>query len=100
MQVVEDLRPLLVQAIDSFDGSAKGILGGSLAEVLRVRMISTEPLQVHVTTLKTYGEAGCRRLNVQFRQRNVKLADQAPSDRELAIQVNYCRDGRPPRSLE
>ena len=52
MQVVEDLRPLLVQAIDSFDGSAKGILGGSLAKVLRVRMISTEPLQVHVTTLQ------------------------------------------------
>ena len=100
VRVVEDLRPLLVQAIDAPEGTATGLLAGPLAQVLRSRAISTDPLYVDVTTLKVYRDPGCKRLNVQFRQRNVKLGNEPPADRELAFQLNYCRDGRPPRSLE
>lgn len=99
-QVVADLRPLLIAAIDSSDGRSAGTLGGSLAEALRNRGISTAPLLVEVTTLRAYREPGCRRLNVRFQQREVRLGDTPPTDRELAFQLNYCRDGRPPRSLE
>ena len=99
-QVVADLRPLLIAAIDSPDGRAAGTLGGALAEVLRSRGISTAPLLVEVTTLRAFREPGCKRLNVRFQQREVKLGDAPPTDRELAFQLNYCRDGRPPRSLE
>ncbi len=100
VRVVEDLRPLLVRAIDAPGGTSTGILAGSLAQVLRSHLISTDPLRVDVTTLKVYREPGCKRLNVQFRQSNVKLGNDPPVDRELAFQLNYCRDGRPPRSLE
>jgi hypothetical protein len=100
VRVVEDLRPLLIQAIDASSGTSSGILAGPLAQVLRSRAISTDPLHVDVTTLKAYREPGCKRLNVQFRQSNVKLGNDSPVDRELAFQLNYCRDGRPPRSLE
>jgi hypothetical protein len=62
--------------------------------------VSAAPLLVEVSTLIVYRQPGCRRLNVHFQQRDVKIGDAPPSDRELAFQLNYCRDGRAPRSLE
>ena len=99
-ELAEDLRPFLVTAIDAPDGRAAGILAGPLAETLRNRGISDAPLRVEVTTLRTYREAGCRRLNVRFQQSDVKLGEGPPIDRAAAFQLNYCRDGRPPRRLE
>jgi hypothetical protein len=99
-EVATDLRPFLIAAIDAPDGRAAGTLAGPLAEVLRSRGISSAPLRVEVTTLRAYREPGCKRLNVHFRQREVKLGDAPPTDRELAFQLNYCRDGQPPRRLE
>ena len=98
--VVADLRPLLVAAIDAPDGRAAGTLAGPLAEALRMRGVSGAPLLVEVTTLASHQQTGCKRLNVRFRQRDVKIGDAPPEDRELAFQLNYCRDGQPPRSLE
>ncbi len=98
--VVTDLRPLLVAAIDAPVGRAAGTLAGPLAEVLRSRGISAAPLLVEVTTLRSFGEPGCRRLDVRFRQSAVKLGDAPPTDRSAAFQLNYCRDGQPPRRLE
>lgn len=95
-----DLRPLLVAAIDAADGRSAGTLAGPLAEVLRNRGISAAPLLVEVTTLLVYRQPGCKRLNVRFQQRDVRVGTAPPADRELAFQLNYCRDGRAPRSLE
>ena len=99
-EVVADLRPFLVAAIDAPDGRAAGTLAGPFAELLRSRGISAAPLLVEVTTLRAYREPGCKRLNVQFQQRAVRVGDAPPIDREIAFQLNYCRDGQPPRTLE
>ena len=99
-EVAADLRPFLVAAIDAPDGRAAGTLAGPFAELLRSRGISAAPLLVEVTTLRTYREPGCKRLNVQFQQRAVRVGDAPPIDREIAFQLNYCRDGQPPRTLE
>ncbi len=99
-EVTADLRPFLVAAIDAPDGRAAGTLAGPFAELLRSRGISAAPLFVEVTTLRAYRESGCKRLNVQFRQGAVKVGDAPPIDREIAFQLNYCRDGQPPRTLE
>ncbi|MGH7340301.1 MAG: hypothetical protein ACREKH_07405 [Candidatus Rokuibacteriota bacterium] len=99
-RVVEDLRPLLVEAIDAVDGAARGVLAGPASEVLRRRGVSSDPLEVEVTTLKVYRQPGCRRLNVRFAQRAVRLGEAPPQDRLMAFQLNYCRNGEPPRSLE
>jgi hypothetical protein len=99
-RVVEDLRPLLIEAIDAADGASRGILGGPPSEVLRRRGVSSEPLEVEVTTLKVYRQPGCKRLNVRFAQRAVRTGDRPPQDRAMAFQLNYCRNGEPPRSLE
>jgi len=98
--VVPDLRPLLVAAIDAQDGRATGTLDGPVAEALRHRAVSEAPLLVEVTTLRTYREPGCKRLNVRFEQRAVKLGDAPPADRTAAFQLDYCRNGQPPRSRE
>jgi hypothetical protein len=99
-RLVEDLRPLLIEAIDAADGAARGVLGGPPAEALRGRGVSSEPLEVEVTTLKVYRQPGCRRLNVRFAQRAVRTGNEPPQDRAMAFQLNYCRNGEPPRSLE
>ncbi len=99
-EVAADLRPFLVAAIDASDGRAAGTLAGPFAELLHSRGISAAPLFVEVTTLRAYREPGCKRLNVQFRQGAVKVGDAPPIDREIAFQLNYCRDGQPPRTLE
>jgi hypothetical protein len=99
-RLVEGLRPLLIEAIDAADGAARGVLAGPPSEVLRRRGVSSEPLEVEVTTLKVYRQPGCRRLNVRFAQRAVKTGDGPPQDRAMAFQLNYCRDGQPPRTLE
>jgi hypothetical protein len=99
-EVAADLRPFLVAAIDAPDGRAAGTLKGPFAELLRTRGISAAPLLVEVTTLRAFREPGCKRLNVQFQQRAVKVGDAPPTDREITFQLNYCRDGQPPRSLE
>ena len=99
-EVAADLRPFLVAAIDAPDGRAAGTLAGPFAELLRSRGISAAPLLIEVTTLRAYREPGCKRLNVQFRQGAVKVGDAPPIDREIAFQLNYCRDGQPPRTLE
>jgi hypothetical protein len=98
--VVQELRHLLVEAIDAADGTSQGVLAGPPSEVLRRRGLSSEPLEVEVTTLKAYRQPGCKRLNVRFAQRAVKGAEAPPRDRAMAFQLNYCRDGQPPRSLE
>ncbi len=99
-RALADLRPLLIEAIDAADGAARGVLRGPPAEVLRRRGVSSEPLEVEVTTLKVYRQAGCRRLNVRFAQRAVRTGNEPPQDRAMAFQLNYCRNGEPPRSLE
>ena len=99
-RVVEDLRPLLVEAIDAADGASRGVLAGPPSEVLRRRGVSSEPLEVEVTTLKAYRQPGCKRLNVRFAQRAVRSGNAPARDRAIAFQLNYCRDGQPPWSLE
>jgi hypothetical protein len=98
--LVQDLRHLLIEALDAADGTSRGVLAGPPSEVLRRRGLSSEPLEVEVTTLKVYRQPGCKRLNVRFAQRAVKAGDAPPRDRAMAFQLNYCRDGQPPQSLE
>ena len=97
---VENFRSLLVQAIDSSEGSAHGILIGPMAEALTARMKATSPILIDVTTLRRYKQAGCSRLNVRFSQDGVVLpGTDKPRNQTFDLGLNYCRDGQPPKSL-
>ena len=95
---VGDVRALMVAAIDAPGGDAHGVLVGSLAQVISQRFRSVAPITIDVTTLSRLPQTGCSRLQVVFAQEGVVLpADPAPKRRTVAFDLNYCRDGAPPR---
>jgi hypothetical protein len=98
---VDDLRSLLVAAIDSPSGEASAELTGEMISAISARFKAASPLQVHVTTLRRYKQPGCSRLNVRLSQEGVQLPQAAsPQARSLDVGMNYCRDGNPPESLD
>ncbi|WP_256081035.1 hypothetical protein [Massilia sp. YIM B04103] len=99
-RAVEDLRPLLLQAIDAPSGTAKGVLGGPLVQAIGAHFGTSAPVLVDVSTLVRYAQPGCRRLKVQVWQDGVRLAPgAAPVRQSMEFGINYCRDGLPPASL-
>jgi hypothetical protein len=98
---VEDPRVLLVEALRSPTGKASGVLAGRLSDAMGSRFSTTAPLLIDVSTLRKYREPGCARLNVKFSQASVIERDNATAaDNVMAVQLNYCLDGRPPKGLE
>lgn len=97
---VHDARPLLIAAIDSPDGQAHGVLVGDIADAITQRFKGTTPIHIDVSTERRYAQAGCSRLKVSFWQDGVQLPG-APSPRRQVIDfgIDYCRDGRPQKSL-
>jgi hypothetical protein len=90
---VPDLKPLLLRAIDH--GEAHGVLTGSAADYLRRRFDATAPLEIDVRALHALPQAGCSRLEIVTRQRDVLEGDKR-SDPSLTYQISFCRDGRFP----
>ena len=97
---VRDPKLLLVAAIDVPSGRAHGVLVGEVADAITRRFQGTTPIYVDVSTEQRYAQAGCSRLKVSFWQDGVQLPG-SPSPRRQAIDfgIDYCRDGRPPKSL-
>ncbi len=90
---VSDIKPLLIRAIDQ--GSAQGVLVGEAATYVRQKFEATAPIEINVRTLYALPQAGCSRLEVTTRQKDV-LEKAQRGDKELTYQVSYCRDGRFP----
>ncbi len=90
---VSDIKPLLIRAIDQ--GSAQGVLVGEAASYVRQKFEATAPIEIDVRTLYALPQAGCSRLEVTTRQKDV-LEKAQRGDKELTYQVSYCRDGRFP----
>jgi len=98
---VEEVRPLLIEAIDAPAGEAYGRLTGQIADAIGRQFKTAEPINVDVTTLIRYAEEGCRRLSVLFWQDGVHLGQGMAARRQtVEFGINYCRTGMPPRSLE
>lgn len=100
---VEDLRVVLVQAIDAPDGQAHAVLAGASAEAITAKFKATSQIFVDVSTLKRYSQEGCRRLRLALWQDGVvlpgPLGASGPQRRSVSFDLNYCRDGSPPASL-
>lgn len=97
---VRDPKLLLIAAIDAPSGQAQGMLVGDVAEAITQRFKGTTPIYIDVSTERRYAQAGCSRLKVSFWQDGVQLPG-SPSPRRQVIDfgIDYCRDGRPPKSL-
>ena len=90
---VTEIKPLLIRAIEQ--GSAHGVLVGEAATYLRQKFDSSTPIEIDVRSLHALPEAGCSRLEVTTRQKDV-LEKTKRDDKELVYQLSYCRDGRFP----
>ena len=100
-KVVGNIQPLLFEALNRFDGKAKGVLGGSHARFLAKGFNITQPLLVDVSTVLRYRESGCSRLLVDFKQKNVLMPKaKERKDVEYWMQINYCKNGQPPAKLD
>lgn len=97
---VDDVRVLLVSAIDSPTGQAQGVLTGRTAGLITDRFRASGPILIDVTTERRYRQPGCSRLKLTFAQDGVNLPGASgPERKTVDIGLNYCRDGRPPKSL-
>ena len=97
---VRDAKLLMIAAIDAPSGQAQGVLIGEVADAITRRFQGTTPIYIDVSTERRYAQAGCSRLRLSFWQDGVQLPS-APSPRRQVIDfgIDYCRDGRPPKSL-
>jgi hypothetical protein len=98
---VAEVKPLLIEAIDTSGGEAHGRLTGELADAISRQFQTSSPINVDVTTLIRYAQEGCRRLSVLIWQENVHFRPGTAAARQsVEFGINYCRTGLPPRSLE
>lgn len=89
-------KPLLLQAIGAHDGKAHGVLAGPAAEKFVSTTGSTAPVLVVVTTIKSFKQEGCKRLNLRLSQADVPTKDGRKVVYAMDYGINLCRDGSPP----
>lgn len=95
-QPVNDLRPLLLAALDH--GEAHGVLSGEVARWMAQAFKTTAPIEVDVRTVKMLRQPGCQRLAITTTQDGVWDFNRteraaAPERKAFTWMVNYCRDG-------
>jgi hypothetical protein len=90
---VTDLKPLLLRAIAQ--GSAQGMLVGEAATFMQQKFASRAPIEIDVVSRHPLPQAGCHRLEVTTRQRDVVENGQR-SDKTFSYRLSFCRDGRFP----
>lgn len=97
---VQDPKAVMLAALEAPDGRADGVLKGEIADAISRRFASNSPLYIDVTTLARYAQKGCRRLNVRFWQKDVRIDPATPpATQTIDLGLNYCRNGMPPASL-
>jgi hypothetical protein len=89
-------KALLMQAIDAPDGRAQGEIVGPIADKFQETTKSTAPVMAEVTTIKSFKQEGCKRLNIRFKQANVMTKEGKPTEFVVDYGINLCRDGSPP----
>lgn len=100
-RAVTDLRALMMDAIESVDGTASGDLVSKEALAIARQMKAAGPLHAEIRTLARYTQDGCRRLQLTVRAKNALVgASPQRHDHDLIYAFDYCRTGYPPRSRE
>lgn len=89
-------KTAMIEAIDAPDGRVSGVLVGPIADHFAATTKSTSPVLLEVTTLKSFKQEGCKRLNLRLKQSNVPTKDGKMTDFGIDYGINLCRDGSPP----
>lgn len=89
-------KAAMIEAIDAPGGAVSGILRGPVADRIAATTTSSAPVRIHVSTIKSFQQEGCKRLNVRLTQDNVPTKDGKTITLGLDYGINLCRDGSPP----
>jgi hypothetical protein len=90
------VKPVMLEALDAPGGTANGILVGPIADKFSATTASAAPVVVEVTTLKSFKQEGCKRLNVRLKQANVPTKEGKLTEFAVNYGLNLCRDGNAP----
>lgn len=91
------VKALMMKALNSTDGAAKGIVEGKVADKIHETTGAYDPVRAEVTTLKRYKEEGCSRLAVKLIQPNTPTQQGTKTDFALNYELDLCKSGMPPR---
>ncbi|MDP2762800.1 MAG: hypothetical protein Q8O64_20765 [Sideroxyarcus sp.] len=92
------VKALMMKALNSTDGTAKGIVEGKVADKIHETTGSYDPLRAEVKTLKRYKEEGCSRLAVKLTQPNTPTKQGTKTDFSLNYELDLCKHGMPPQN--
>lgn len=90
------VKELLMQALNSPDGTAKGIVEGREADAIHTATGTSDPVSGEVSTIKRFRQEGCSRLNLRLIQPNTPTREGSKTDFALQFELNLCRNGMPP----
>lgn len=94
---VDDLKLLMIEALEAPDGKAKAFLTGPAIEMANKYFDAHGKLAAVVTREKRYRQPGCGRLKVVLHQMGV--LDPVTKERKTRASVyglDYCTTGKPP----
>jgi hypothetical protein len=94
---VDNLRPLMVEALTSAAGKARGELVGPMFDAIRKHFDARSSVVAAVTRQKKYRQVGCGRLRIAIVQMGVR-EPQSPerATRVSVFEMDYCSDGQSP----
>lgn len=90
------VKQLLLGAIDATDGRTSGFILGQIAEKFKRTTGSSAPILAEVSTIKSFKQDGCKRLNVRLTQSGVATSEGRAADFGMDYGLNLCRNGNPP----
>lgn len=90
------IKQLLLAAIDASDGRTSGFILGQIAEQFKRTTGSSAPILAVVSTIKSFKQDGCKRLNVRLTQGGVATSEGRTADFGMDYGLNLCRNGSPP----
>jgi hypothetical protein len=93
------VKSLMLIALNSPDGTAKGIVEGAVADKIHATTGAYDPVRAEVTTIKRYKEAGCSRLAVKLIQPNTPTKEGPKTDFALNYELDMCKNGQPPNGV-
>lgn len=79
------------------EGSAEGEVTGKVATFWKRTTKSDSPVYTRITTIKTFSQPDCRRLNISLAQENVPTKSGQKIVYRQDFQMNICADGTPPK---
>lgn len=91
----EELTYLIRSA--AAEGSNEGEVTGKMAVFWKKTTGSNSPLYTKITTIKTFSQPDCRRLNISLVQENVPTKSGDKVVYRQDYQMNVCSDGTPPK---